>query len=33
MQNKILYVVVYTASVVAGFILYVAGKIAQTKIR
>jgi hypothetical protein len=31
MKNKILYVVVYGASIVAGFILYAVGKMAQTK--
>lgn len=33
MTNKILYVIVYSASLVAGLILYAAGKIAQIKAR
>lgn len=33
MKNKILYVVVYSASILTGVILYSAGKMAQTKRR
>jgi hypothetical protein len=33
MKNMILYAVVYSAAVIAGLILFVAGKMIQTKTR
>jgi hypothetical protein len=33
MKSKVLYAVVYSASVIAGLILFVAGKLIQTKTR